>query len=185
MATEEQEQATALLLLAVARRLLVRNQRERRRKNRSCWSKDWFKRRDTFSHMPLLQEIQDNNPDDFKNFLRMSDSTFQELLQLVTPLIQRENTHLRRPIPPEQILVATLRFLATGRTLSDLKYSTAISPQALGMIIPDTCDAIIEVLSDQYMKFPSTEEDWKVIVEDFERLWNFPNCGGAIDGKHV
>lgn len=32
---------------------------------------------------------------------------------------------------------------------------------------------------------PTTLEGWKVIQNGFEKRWNFPNCCGAIDGKHV
>lgn len=35
------------------------------------------------------------------------------------------------------------------------------------------------------MQFPKNEDDWKCIASLFEDKWNFPNCLGAIDGKHV
>jgi len=30
-----------------------------------------------------------------------------------------------------------------------------------------------------------TADGWMNIVRNFEEHWNFPNCLGAIDGKHV
>ena len=32
---------------------------------------------------------------------------------------------------------------------------------------------------------PSTEEEWMKIADAFEEKWNFPNCIGAMDGKHI
>lgn len=29
------------------------------------------------------------------------------------------------------------------------------------------------------------EEMWKKIAEDFHNKWNYPNCLGALDGKHI
>ncbi|PIO33536.1 hypothetical protein AB205_0009350 [Aquarana catesbeiana] len=40
------------------------------RVGRSSWTKNWLLQREQFRHMPLLRE---NNPDDFRNFLTMTD----------------------------------------------------------------------------------------------------------------
>ena len=37
---------------------------------------------------------------------------------------------------------------------------------------------------DTYMH-PPAEADWNSIEYGFRTCWNFPNCCGAIDGKHV
>jgi len=89
--------------------------------------------------MNLLHELQSNEPADFKNYLRMENHTFYELLDLVRPFIEKQNTIMRESISAEESLVTTLRFLATGRNYEDLKFSCAISAQALGQIIPETC----------------------------------------------
>lgn len=35
------------------------------------------------------------------------------------------------------------------------------------------------------LQFPSNPSEWMDIANTFKEVWNFPNCGGAIDGKHV
>jgi len=32
---------------------------------------------------------------------------------------------------------------------------------------------------------PSTEQEWKHVADGFNQLWQFRNCLGAIDGKHI
>lgn len=34
-------------------------------------------------------------------------------------------------------------------------------------------------------QFPHSKEEWRQISQDFEKMWQFPNCLGAVDGKHV
>jgi hypothetical protein len=35
------------------------------------------------------------------------------------------------------------------------------------------------------LQIPKTEAEWKVMANGFNDQWNFPNCLGAVDGKHV
>jgi hypothetical protein len=46
--------------------------------------------------------------------------------------------------------------------------------------------AIIVIIKprNSFSQAPS-EEEWSQVVNEFEEDWNFPNCLGAIDGKHV
>lgn len=44
----------------------------------------------------------------------MDTATFEELLEKVTPLIEKKDTHLRESIPAAERLSLTLRHLATG-----------------------------------------------------------------------
>ncbi|XP_068121499.1 uncharacterized protein [Hyperolius riggenbachi] len=152
---------------------------------RRLWAKDWLLDRDNISHDNLLRELRVSAPEDYRNYLRMSDTVFQRLLGIVRPYTQKEDTCMRKAITAEQRLMATLHCLATGRRLQDLKFSTGISPQGLGLIIPETCAAIVECLKDDYMKLPNSPEGWMAIARDFKELWKFPNCGGAVDGKHI
>lgn len=35
------------------------------------------------------------------------------------------------------------------------------------------------------MQLPASEEEWKILAEKYNDLWQFPHCIGALDGKHV
>ena len=47
----------------------------------------------------------------------------------------------------------------------------------------ETCSVLWSELVDTHMPHP-TEEDLRKIANDFYRLWQFPHCIGALDGKH-
>lgn len=122
------------------------------RTKRSKWSKEWLLKRQRYSHTTLLMELATSEENDFRNYLRMDLDTYNELLSLVTPLLLKQDTCMRKSISPHERLSATLRYLATGRSYEDLKFTTLISKQALSLIIPETCEAIISVLKKDYLK---------------------------------
>ena len=139
------------LLICTAVTLALKLKSGKKRKLRSKWAKDWLLKRNNLSHINLLKERK-LEPDDWYNYLRMDSEAYLELLQKVTPRIRKCDSVMRRAITPHERLSVTLRFLATGRSYEDLKFSAAISPQALGVIIPETCAAVYEVLKKDYLK---------------------------------
>lgn len=137
------------LLCYAALAIAIQKKQKKKLKKRRVWVKEWLQKRNSFSHTNLLIELK-VNPKDWHNYLRMDEETYLELLSIISPLIRKQDTILRQAITPHERLTATLRFLATGRSYEDLKFSTVISPQALGQIIPETCDAIFNGLKDYY-----------------------------------
>lgn len=51
-------------------------------------------------------------------------------------------------------------------------------------IIIETTVSIWEVLHKLVFMEPN-EENWKKVASEFQSKRNFPNCFGAIDGKHI
>ena len=138
-------------VLAVVGLLLATKNCSKQKKDRSVWCKEWFKKRGRYSHINLLNELR-FAPKDWHNYLRMNEETYLSLLSLVSPFIQKQDTIMRHAISPHERLTATLRFLASGRSYEDLKFTAIISPQALSYIIPETCDALYKVLHKDYLK---------------------------------
>ena len=92
---------------------------------------------------------------------------------------------MRKTITAEERLAVTLRFLATGNTYSDLAFQFRMHQSTISGIIPEVCQAIYQCLKSEYLRVPNTKEEWKVIAEKTVERWQFPNCFGAADGKHI
>lgn len=58
-----------------------------------------------------------------------------------------------------------------------------ISKQAFGGIIEDVCDALCVALKEEMP--PLSNNDYVRIAKEFHSKWNFPNCLGTVDGKHI
>ena len=61
------------------------------RRKRAKWSKEWFLQRSKFGHTKLLRELSQDEPSDFKNFLRMDVESHNELLQMAESLTGKKN----------------------------------------------------------------------------------------------
>ena len=99
----------------------------------------------------------------FSYYFRMDTTCFEDILSKISPVIARQDNHLRQAIPPAQRLAVTLRYLATGCSFTELYYNFRISVASLSSIIPETCAAIYNSLRVEYLTTPNTVEQWTVI----------------------
>ena len=92
---------------------------------------------------------------------------------------------MRKPVSAEEKLAITIRFLATGESYESLMFQYRVHESTISLFIPKVCDAIFKTLKDKFMKLPTTESEWNGIISQIEDRWQFPNCFGAADGKHI
>ena len=92
--------------------LLYVNRRRRNRKR----TKPYISRNPTLgAYNTLVQELCAEDAAAFKNFLRMNQTCFNELLEMVKPQLEKQDTNMRKSIPAGEKLALTLRYLATGK----------------------------------------------------------------------
>ena len=88
-------------------------------------------------------------------------------------------------ITASERLAVTLTFLATGETYRSLSFQFRISRAAISYIIKEVCSATAKHLGPHFLRVPSSSEEWLAIANTFQQKWQYPNCIGAIDGKHI
>nr|XP_037289008.1 uncharacterized protein LOC119181833 [Rhipicephalus microplus] len=152
---------------------------------RSCWQKDYIANKHLGMQYQLYRELLLSDSQEYRRLLRVSREQFVQLLSLVGPRIQRQDTVMRRAISAETRLQVTLRYLASGESHHSLSRQFRLGHSTVNDIIHETCNVIYEELKNEFLKTPSTEDEWRDVVAGFSRNWNFPNCVGAMDGKHV
>ncbi|XP_066453435.1 uncharacterized protein [Eleutherodactylus coqui] len=91
---------------------------------------------------------------------------------------------MRKAITAEERLLITLRFLATGESYASLHLQFRVGKSTITEIVRCTCSAIWQKLQPIVMPSP-TEDTWQRVAAGFQDVAKFPNCIGAVDGKHV
>lgn len=75
------------------------------------------------------------------------------------------------------------RFLITGVSFKTLAFNYRMGFSTVRCIVHETCRVIWNILGRIVLPKPTTAQ-WKIIAKDFDEIWNFPNCIGAMDSKH-
>ncbi|KAL4121053.1 hypothetical protein QTP88_013637 [Uroleucon formosanum] len=79
------------------------------KKNRRYWVHPFTDSRLLRGHFSTSFEDLRNNPEKFYNYFRMSVKSFDELAARLIDKIKKNDTYMRKAIPPIEMLVVTLR----------------------------------------------------------------------------
>ncbi|KAF0737158.1 protein ANTAGONIST OF LIKE HETEROCHROMATIN PROTEIN 1-like [Aphis craccivora] len=111
------------------------------------------------------------------------DFTFFRLLRCLRNSMHRRCT-LIYSVLLNRISYCTPTFLATGENYRSLAFQFRISYSWISTIIKEVLVVICNRLKNIAMSEP-TESSLTKVSNDFYEMWNFSNCCGAIDGKHI
>lgn len=75
------------------------------------------------------------------------------------------------------------RYLVSGDQILSIALAYRIGESTARNIIKETCEVLVKVLQPIFLRTPNQEE-WRHICASFLEKWQFPNCAGALDGKH-
>lgn len=130
----------------------------------------------------VVKEIYEYDHEEFFKLFRMWPEQFRHLVNLVEPFLVKKS--LRTPLPTAMRVALTLMYLAHGDSSSSKHLEFRVGKSTVHKVINETCRAFWDALQPLVLKQPE-KEDWKKISERYEELWQFPNCVGAIDGRHM
>ena len=115
--------------------------------------------------------------------MRMSHQDFNYILSVIEQDITLH--HIlggNKVINSKARLALAIRFFAMGESFRSLEFQVRISTLAISYIVYQVCCAIVKNMGD-FLKCPSSPEEWLDIAKHFEDRWHYPNSIGAIDGK--
>ena len=166
-----------------------RKKNEVHRNARRWWTRPWLmpaRRENQGTYANLMVELLEHDPQAYRNFTRVDPALFQELTDRLTPRIEKRSTYWRRkPHPPGLKLAITLRYVASGNDYHSLMYQFRVPHNTISLIVREVCEAIIAEYTEEVLTMPTNAEEWKGVSKVFAERWQFYNCLGALDGKHV
>ena len=116
----------------------------------------------------------------------MEGTTFQKLVNELTPFLQKEDTIFKRAIPVEKRVAIGVWRLATGNPYRTIAIEFGVGKSTVIKITHDFCSALVEI-SDRYIKFPKNAVEVGEAIQSFKDDVNckIPQSFCAVDGTLI
>ena len=110
-----------------------------------------------------------------ENF-RMSKTSFEELVNILKPCLEKQLTRMRKPISTEYQIASFLYYISDEACYRKTANAFGISRGSESLIIRKVSKAIVEYLGKDYMKLPETVAEVKNLTQTFLEHHGFPQC---------
>ncbi|KAJ2942141.1 hypothetical protein O0L34_g11054 [Tuta absoluta] len=90
-------------------------------------------------------------------------------------------------IPIHIKILGALHFFVSGsyQTADGGDSVISLSQPSMSRAIEEVTSAIVELLASDYIRFPTTVEEKRRTMREFQEKYNMPNVLGAVDGTHI
>ena len=133
----------------------------------------------------IMTELCATDIPGFTNFMRMTPELFEMIKTRLEPGKGRQATNYRAPISVGEKLALTIRYLATGESYTSLSCQFRVGKSTISKFLPELFRAIQDEFIREYLRYPTTPDEWKELETEFRIRWNVPHALGALDGKQV
>ncbi|CAH1980242.1 unnamed protein product [Acanthoscelides obtectus] len=145
--------SAAFVVLSGCMRRIKAHQVQKAKRKRRWWMTSLSRSRERYNVSIMIEDLIREPSGRLENFLRMSYTDFEFLLNEVGHMIGKKDTQLRKAISVKERFCVALRFFASGDSFVSLSYLFKFSPQTVSRCVFDVCDALISVLNHQIKKF--------------------------------
>ena len=144
-------------------------------KKRHGKTRAWIRRRSSKGcYNNIVKELMIEDTAGYKEMMQMNHDNFSKILGMIEPYITpKDILGATEVIKAPERLVLTIRFLATEETYHSLSFQFRISVFTITYIVKEVCRAIRKQIIPQYVKTPSSVEEWL-------RLPTFLKKGGTF-----
>ena len=116
----------------------------------------------------------------------MSQDTFQDIVRVVQPALEKRDTQFRRGIPIEKRVAIALWRFSTGNSFRTIAETYAVGKSTAVQITREFCSEILR-LTPRYIHFPRSRRETAEAIEQFKVFCQcrIPQVIGDLDGTHI
>jgi hypothetical protein len=98
--------------------------------------------------------------------------------------LKPNESFVRAPVEVKKQVDIPIYFLGSSAEYRTIGNFFGVSTSTVCKVVHMVCETIAENRLEKCVSFP-TGINFKHVIQGYEGIWGFPNCGGAIDGSHI